>query len=162
MTPHRRPRDPHASTAPGDSVARLHPDDIEQIARRVAELLAPGAHEPRRLVDAATAARRLGVDRKWVYAHANQLGAVRLGGGRGRLRFDFDQLVERAETPVPPRVAQPRKRRAPARRPSPGRPAGRPWDLLPYHLESAHHAKRPGGAATPPGPTPGGLGPDAD
>lgn len=64
---------------------------IETIAQRVAELLAAESSAPRpvRLVDAATVARALGVERDWVYAHADQLGAVRLGGPRGRLRFDL-------------------------------------------------------------------------
>lgn len=41
------------------------------------------------LVDAATLARMLGVSRSTVYALADELGAVRLGGGsKPRLRFD--------------------------------------------------------------------------
>jgi hypothetical protein len=43
------------------------------------------------LVDPETLARLLGVDRKWVYAHAKRLGGVRLGGPKGRLRFDAAQ-----------------------------------------------------------------------
>jgi hypothetical protein len=39
-------------------------------------------------VDAATLARALGVDRSFVYRHAAELGAVRIGGPQGRLRFD--------------------------------------------------------------------------
>jgi hypothetical protein len=43
----------------------------------------------RRLVDAAILAAELGVDRSWVYAHRDELGAVRLGvGSKPRLRFD--------------------------------------------------------------------------
>jgi hypothetical protein len=68
---------------------RLHPDDVEAIARRVAELLRrDAAPSVARLVDAATLARMLGVERDWVYAHARELQAIRLGGKRGRLRFD--------------------------------------------------------------------------
>src|SRR5690349_18132335 len=70
---------------------------VERIARRVVELLrsepAERPHEPGRpvrLVDAATLAVRLGVRREWVYRHARQLDAVRLGGLRGLLRFDLD------------------------------------------------------------------------
>jgi hypothetical protein len=41
------------------------------------------------LVDAAAVAAMLGVTRGWVYEHATELGAVRLGAGtRPRLRFD--------------------------------------------------------------------------
>lgn len=46
-----------------------------------------------RLVDAATLATILDVERDWVYAHAEQLGAVRLGGPRGRLRFDLAAVL---------------------------------------------------------------------
>ena len=43
----------------------------------------------RELVDAAELARRLGIERSWVYTHAIELGAVKLGAGRKpRLRFD--------------------------------------------------------------------------
>src|SRR5215217_4597789 len=69
---------------------RLHPDDVEAIAVRVAALLQqPASPPPVRLVDAATLATILDVERDWVYAHARELQAVRLGGKRGRLRFDL-------------------------------------------------------------------------
>ena len=68
---------------------RLHPDDVEAIAVRVAALLQQSASPPVRLVDAATLATILDVERDWVYAHARELQAVRLGGKRGRLRFDL-------------------------------------------------------------------------
>ena len=75
---------------PSPAVPRLHPDDVEAIARRVADLLRIDAEKPAvRLVDAATLAGMLGVERNWVYAHARELRAVRLGGKRGRLRFDL-------------------------------------------------------------------------
>jgi len=75
----------------------LDHDDIEQIARRVAQLLrdAPAV----RLVDASTVAEMLGVERDWVYAQARDLGAVRLGGPRGRVRFDVRKL-DRALAPA--------------------------------------------------------------
>jgi hypothetical protein len=73
----------------------LTPEVIEQIAQRVAELLRrepgqAGAREaPARLLDAEELARHLGVTRWWVYQHADELGAIRIGGGpRARLRFD--------------------------------------------------------------------------
>ncbi len=85
----------------------LDDETIERIARRVAELLsaeregrADAPARPVRLVDAATLAARLGVRREWVYRHARQLGAVRLGGPRGRLRFDLDlALSQRPSEP---------------------------------------------------------------
>jgi len=42
----------------------------------------------------------LGVERTWVYAHANELGAIRLGAGpKARLRFDPDTVVEQLRSP---------------------------------------------------------------
>ena len=76
---------------------KLNEDDIEQIAHRVAELVgkhALGTPAPR-FVDATFVARLLGVERDWVYEHATQLGGIRLGGPRGRLRFDRETLPDR-------------------------------------------------------------------
>lgn len=48
------------------------------------------------LVDASTVAARLGVARSYVYEHADELGAIRLGSGpRARLRFDLDDVRRR-------------------------------------------------------------------
>lgn len=109
---------------------RLDPDDIEAIARRVAELLDSAVREaPVRLVDANRLADILGVEREWIYAHAGQLGAIRLGGRRGRLRFDLQRVLRGLEDPEqPPAPPPPTKRCPPARgaRPSPA------VDLLPY------------------------------
>lgn len=42
-----------------------------------------------RLLTAAEVAQRFGVNRGWIYAHASELGVVRLGAGlRAPLRFD--------------------------------------------------------------------------
>ena len=71
---------------------RLDADDVEAIAVRVAELLGTAPAGTPRYVDAADLARALGVDRDWVYAHAAELGAIRLGGPRGRLRFDLHNV----------------------------------------------------------------------
>jgi hypothetical protein len=69
---------------------KLDPPTIEAIARRVVELLdRRGVACGPELVDAAELARRLGIERSWVYTHAIELGAVKLGSGRKpRLRFD--------------------------------------------------------------------------
>jgi hypothetical protein len=63
---------------------------VEAVALRVVQLMHSGyAANDRRLVDAATLAGELGVDRSWVYAHRDELGVVRLGSGsKPRLRFD--------------------------------------------------------------------------
>ena len=69
---------------------KLDPQTIEAVARRVVELLERrGLSGGPELVDAAELARRLGIERSWVYTHAIELGAVKLGSGRKpRLRFD--------------------------------------------------------------------------
>lgn len=77
---------------------RLAPESVEAIARRLAELLhePAGAQAPQRLVSAADVAETWGVNRSWVYTHAEQLGARRLGAGeRPRLRFDPEEVAER-------------------------------------------------------------------
>jgi len=68
---------------------KLDPQAVEAIARRVVEILERRGLQGRELVDAAELARRLGIERSWVYTHAIELGAVRLGSGpKPRLRFD--------------------------------------------------------------------------
>jgi hypothetical protein len=68
---------------------KLDPELVDAIARRVVELLEKRGIQQRELVDAAELARRLGIERSWVYSHAIELGAVKLGRGRKpRLRFD--------------------------------------------------------------------------
>lgn len=82
----------------------LDDETIERLARRVAELLserersasATGPDRPGRLLSAAQVAERWQIDREWVYAHADELGAMRLGTGpRPRLRFDPARIAER-------------------------------------------------------------------
>ena len=81
----------------------LDADDIEAIATRVVELLRDEAPpSPARLADAAEVARELGVDRDWVYAHARELGATRLGGDHGRWRFDLARIRRDLACPAAP------------------------------------------------------------
>jgi hypothetical protein len=63
---------------------------VEAVARRVAELIhREGTSPSQRLVDAATLAIELGVERSWIYEHAAVLRPIRLGNGpKARLRFD--------------------------------------------------------------------------
>jgi hypothetical protein len=77
-----------------ESAMRLDPADVDAIAQRVVLLIAeqqPVASA--RLVDAAELASILGVDRGWVYSHAKALNAIRLGGPRGRMRFDLAAVL---------------------------------------------------------------------
>jgi hypothetical protein len=89
----------------GAEELRLDPESIEALALRLAELLAP--REPKRsraqLITAEEVAQWWGVSRRWIYDHADELGAHRLGGGRRpRLRFDPDEVAERLGEPGTP------------------------------------------------------------
>lgn len=57
-------------------------------------------------VDARAVAEHLSVERSWVYDHADELGAVRLGSGpRARLRFRLvlvDHLLQEQAVNEPP------------------------------------------------------------
>jgi hypothetical protein len=71
----------------------LTPASVEAVARRVSELLATPASSS--LVDADAVARHLGVERSWVYEHALELRARRLGDGpKARLRFSLADVDE--------------------------------------------------------------------
>lgn len=73
----------------------LDAESVEQVARRVADLLR-GEDVGAQLIDTAATALRFGVSRDYLYAHADELGAVRLGDGlRARLRFDPELVAER-------------------------------------------------------------------
>lgn len=78
---------------------KLTPGEIDAIVSRVAELLqARRTARPARprMVTAAEVARWCGVERSWVYAHAEDLGARKIGAGeRPRLRFDLAEVSER-------------------------------------------------------------------
>jgi hypothetical protein len=68
--------------------------DVEAIAdataTRLAEIVGTGP-TTFRLVDARQLARDLDVSLDYVYAHATELGAMRLGSGpKARIRFDLD------------------------------------------------------------------------
>jgi len=80
---------------PADSL----PDraSIQAIAREVAQLLRLGEQSGAdRLLTARQVAVRFNVERSWVYAHADELGVVRLGfGQRPRLRFDAAVVAQR-------------------------------------------------------------------
>jgi hypothetical protein len=122
------------------AAAELTPHAIEQIAQRVAQLLrehsdTPAAPTSGRLLDATELARHLGVTRTWVYEHASQLGAIRLGTGtKARLRFDLHtataaltRLHEHDPRPADAASQATRRRGRPRRRPPNTAP------LLPIH-----------------------------
>ncbi len=66
-----------------------------RLAVRLAALLEESPAAAPSLVDVAEVARALGVSAAFVYDHADELGAVRLGTGpKARLRFDVAQARE--------------------------------------------------------------------
>ena len=91
-------------------------------------------------VDAARVAAHLGVSRCWVYEHAGELGACRLGSGpKARLRFTLEQADEYLascsagrwpEQPAIP-VSKPKQRRSTVR------PTGSRTELLPIRGREA-------------------------
>jgi len=111
----------------GEINARL----IDPIARRVVEVLhEQGLVQPRpkanAWLDAAELAAQLGVTRTWVYQHADELGARRIGNGpRPRLRF-----------PAPNPDGPDNGSGAGRDRPGPNRPPPRqPGGLIPIYRE---------------------------
>ncbi|MGZ6622995.1 MAG: hypothetical protein ACXVHD_25625 [Solirubrobacteraceae bacterium] len=63
---------------------------VEAIARKVVEIV-DARSTTFGLVDARELAEELGVSIDYVYAHAAELGAMRLGSGpKARMRFDLD------------------------------------------------------------------------
>jgi hypothetical protein len=78
-------------------VPQLTQADVEAIAECVVEQMREVAFPPQPwfgLADVAEVARRLRVHENWVYAHADELGVIRLGDGdRARLRFDLGRVA---------------------------------------------------------------------
>jgi hypothetical protein len=110
-------------------------EDVRAIAEILADVLTERglAAKPvrsRRVLNAADVAELLDRDRRWVYAHAEELGAFRYGGGpKGRLGFDLD-VIERWKRE---RQLATARERAPRRgRPPKGLTHSHPVTLLPY------------------------------
>jgi hypothetical protein len=91
-------------------MTRLHPADVEAIARRVAELL----QRPDEWVDAQTTARRLGVSRETVMAHREELGGEAVGNGP-RPRWRFPARAAWESRPQTVQVAAPTRKRLTSR-----------------------------------------------
>ena len=69
---------------------------IRAVAQEVARVLQRGGTGG--LLTAHEVALRFKVDRSWVYAHAHELGVIRLGDGpRPRLRFDAAIVAQRLQ-----------------------------------------------------------------
>ncbi len=116
----------------------LDPRQVAEIADRVTDVIVerlveaikaersiPQEHASVSWLDAKAVADLLGVERDWVYEHADELGASRIGSGpRPRLRFPPGILDSRSHTP-----ARPGENREPAKRPS------KPTGLIPIHSQ---------------------------
>jgi hypothetical protein len=75
----------------------LAPGDVEATAQKLLEIIAtpPTTFG---LIGARELAEGLGVSLDYVYAHAAELGAMRLGSGpKARIRFDLDRAREALE-----------------------------------------------------------------
>jgi hypothetical protein len=107
----------------------LTPQAVEQVAARVAALLQRqqqsaetlGTKEQQGFLNVAQLARHLGLNPAWVYEHADELGAIRIGDGpKARIRFDLHTAKEAlrqnqaSRTPAPGNVKPRKPRRSPA------------------------------------------------
>jgi hypothetical protein len=84
---------------------QLTPGDVEAIAEATARKVAEIVRAPPTtfgLVDARELAEELGVSIDYIYAHAAELGAMRLGSGpKARIRFDLHRARQALETDTP-------------------------------------------------------------
>jgi hypothetical protein len=86
--------------APVGTAPLLTAVDVEAIAEATARRLAEMVSAPPTfgLVDARELAEGLGVSLDYVYSHATELGAMRLGmGPKARMRFDRDRARQALE-----------------------------------------------------------------
>ncbi|HVC07864.1 MAG TPA: hypothetical protein VND98_09810 [Solirubrobacterales bacterium] len=74
----------------------LTPQAVERVAARVVTLLqGHGTGQEPELLSAGELARRLRVERPWVYRHRELLGGLRIGTGpKAPWRFDYETAVE--------------------------------------------------------------------
>lgn len=105
-------------------------ESLDGSAARLARQLARGIADDT-LLTAEQLAARLHTQRSWVYAHATELGAIRLGTGpRPRLRFDPLTVAEHLRRPHT--VGAPTARRPPAPH----------VELLPINTPTTPHPRR--------------------
>ncbi|WP_035125722.1 hypothetical protein [Conexibacter woesei] len=139
-------------------VVRLDPGSLDELAHRVADLVHQ-QHEPvrapveddGRLLSAAQVAARWGIERSWVYEHADDLGVRRLGTGvRPRLRFDPTRVAAYLERPGPAIAAPVGETHGADVRRSPGIASdcaeGLPFRGRAELTSATQRSRRPGGA----------------
>jgi excisionase family DNA binding protein len=93
----------------------LEPADIEAIAAALAEALDAPRRKLLRVEEVATL---LDVSTDFVYEHGAELGAVRLGRGRGAVRFDPAEVDAYIASRRVRRKPAPKRRQRRARRPA--------------------------------------------
>lgn len=112
--PPSEPKEPSPGGAGG-----LSDDQLEALVQRIARILerivwtlATELHSGQaRLLSADEVAERYGVSRSWVYEHAQELGALKLGRHRnGRVRFDRAVVERNLERIGPPEIGSQRRR----------------------------------------------------
>jgi hypothetical protein len=116
----------------------LDPASVEAVAVRVVELLEETAPADARLLPASEVARRFGLSRAYVYRHADELGAIKVGTGqRPRLRFEAERVAQ-ALTPCSPSGRSESGKAAPQAKSKPRRRSGvrAAPDLLPIRGRS--------------------------
>ena len=127
--PHQRASEPYRPDVTGERWKRLfaHLAKIDaRLTRIERSLSAPQPVNEPVLIDASAVAQRYSVSRDWVYEHATELGAQRLGNGkRPRLRFDPERVAAfmgagRRRDPADRSQAQPTRK--PPRRQAPAAP----------------------------------------
>jgi hypothetical protein len=108
----------------------LDSETIEQLADAIADRLEARRFEGSRWVSVAVVAAHLSVERSYVYEHATELGARRLGDGpKARLRFRLDLVDQsipcvtgRESNGAQERMVTPSRRRRQSRRLGTGAP----------------------------------------
>ena len=110
--------------------------DVRAIAEAVADVLAErglvvyaGPSASARVLTAREVSKLLGRSAPWVYAHATELGAIRMGNGpKARIGFDLASIEQwKRDNQIHP----PEARRPPRRRPR-RNTLSRATNLIPY------------------------------
>jgi len=117
----------------GPPEVTLSPESIQAIVAGIVEALGATQARPR-VVTASELAEALDVSRGYVYEHADQLGAERLGDGpKAHLRFDLERARELLRTCSGSRRPEPATKPDPKPREGTRRPkrSGTTSNLLP-------------------------------
>lgn len=109
--------------------------DVRAIAEAIADVLAErglvvyaGPSGSARILNAREVSKLLGRSAQWVYAHATELGAIRMGNGpKARIGFDLASIEQWKRDH---QIRPPEPRKPPRRRPR--RKLSQATNLIPY------------------------------